>query len=269
MLDRARLEAIVRRAGEIAMAQWPVDNKALEVHGKMDGTPVSAADLAVDAFLRAELTGLLPCAGWLSEETIDAPNQRAGELVWLVDPIDGTRDFIHGRTGWAISVALVSNGRPLLAMLHAPARDEFWQAEAGQGAFCNGARLAASSRGELAGARVPTRMLPAEDADLEMVDQPNSIALRIAMVAADRADLVATLRWGYEWDLAAAALIAREAGAAISDACGGKLNYNKPDPRVFGVAVSAPAIHADLIARLAARAQQFGQRPYPAKPRSI
>lgn len=257
MLDRARLEAIIRRAGEIAMSQWPVDNKALEVYGKMDGTPVSAADLAVDAFLRGELTRLLPCAGWLSEETIDAPNQRAGELVWLVDPIDGTRDFIRGRTGWAISVALVSNHRPLISVLHAPARDEYWQAEAGHGAFRNGEKLVASRRDVLAGARVPTRALPAEDADMEMVEQPNSIALRIAMVAADQADLVATLRWGYEWDLAAAALIAREAGAAISDALGGKLNYNKPDPRVFGVAVSAPAIHADLIARLAERAARL------------
>lgn len=243
------------------MAQWPGDNKTLEIFGKSDGTPVSSADLAVDAFLRTELTRLLPSAGWLSEETIDAPNQREGDLVWLVDPIDGTRDFIRGQSGWAISVALVSSHRPLLAMLHAPARDEFWQAEAGHGAFCNGARLAASSRAQLSGARVPTRALPAEDADMAMVEQPNSIALRIAMVAADMADLVATLRWGYEWDIAAAALIAREAGAAISDAQGGKLNYNKPDPRVFGVAVSAPAIHADLIARLADRARLLGQRP--------
>lgn len=261
MLDRARLEAIVRRAGEIAMEQWPGDNKVLEVFGKLDGTPVSSADLAVDAYLRAELTRLLPSAGWLSEETIDAPNQREGDLVWLVDPIDGTRDFIRGRTGWAISVALVSNHRPLMAMLHAPARGEFWHAEAGHGAFCNGMRLAASSRAQLSGARVPTRHLSEEDADMAMVEQPNSIALRIAMVAADQADLVATLRWGYEWDIAAAALIAREAGAAISDAQGGKLNYNKLDPRVFGVAVSAPAIHADLIERLAERARLLSRRP--------
>lgn len=257
MLDRARLEKIIRQAGEIALAQWPVDNKALEVFGKADGTPVSSADLAVDAYLRAELTSLLPSAGWLSEETIDAPNQRAGDLIWLVDPIDGTRDFIRGRKGWAISVALVSNHRPLLAMLHAPARGEMWQAEAGHGAFRNGARLAASAREHLAGARVPARHLMEEDADMALVEQPNSIALRIAMVAADQADLVATLRWGYEWDIAAAALIAREAGAAISDARGGKLNYNKHDPRVFGVAVSAPAIHADLIARLATRAARL------------
>jgi myo-inositol-1(or 4)-monophosphatase len=97
--------------------------------------------------------------------------------------------------------------------------------------------------------------MPPEDDDLVMVDQPNSIALRMAMVAADEADLVATLRWGFEWDIGAAALIAREAGAAVTDAFGAPLNYNKRDPRAFGVLVTAPAIHAAAVARLAGRAR--------------
>ena len=90
-----------------------------------------------------------------------------------------------------------------------------------------------------------------------MVERPNSIALRIAMVANDRADLLATLRWGFEWDVAAAALIAREAGAAVSDAFGAALSYNKRDPRAFGVLVSAPAIHRAAVKRLAGRAARF------------
>ena len=77
------------------------------------------------------------------------------------------------------------------------------------------------------------------------------------MVAANEADLVATLRWGFEWDIGAAALIAREAGAAVSDAFGAKLNYNKPDPRAFGVLVTAPAIHAAAVDRLADRAREL------------
>ena len=76
-----------------------------------------------------------------------------------------------------------------------------------------------------------------------------------ATVRLDRADLVATLRWGYEWDIGAAALIAREAGAAVSDAFGQPLNYNKRDPRDFGVLVSAPDIHAAAVERLADRAK--------------
>lgn len=259
MIDRGRLEAIVREAGRIALATWPGHGHALESWDKHGGSPVSAADLAVDLFLKAELGALLPAAGWLSEETIDAPERLDGALIWLVDPIDGTRDFIRGRPGWAVSVALISAGRPLLGMLDAPARGEFWHAEAGKGAWRNGVRLSASRRGELAGARVPAHALPRTDADLVAVDQPNSIALRVAMVAADEADLVATLRWGYEWDIGAAALIAREAGAAVTDAFGAPLAYNKRDPRAFGVLVCAPAIHGAAVERLAGRAQELAR----------
>lgn len=260
MLDRQRLESIVREAGRIALASWPGDGRSLDVWEKTPGNPVSAADLAVDGFLKQELRGLLPAAGWLSEETLDAPDRLEDGLIWLVDPIDGTRDYIRGRTGWAVSVALVSSGRPLFGMLHAPARSEFWHGEAGQGSWRNGRRLAASTRAELGGARVPAHSLPADDADLVAVDQPNSIALRIAMVGADEADLVATLRWGYEWDIGAAALIAREAGAAVTDAFGQPLNYNKRDPRAFGLLVSAPAIHAAAVERLADRARDLAAR---------
>lgn len=257
MIDRERLQSIVHEAGKIALGSWPGNGHALQVWEKSPDNPVSEADLMVDRYLRRELTRLLPAAGWLSEETADAPERLQGGLLWLVDPIDGTRDFIRGRPGWAVSVALVSAGRPLLGMLCAPARGEFWQAEAGQGAWRNDRRLVASSRQGLAGARVPADSLSQEDNDLCLVAKPNSIALRIAMVAADEADLLATLRWGWEWDIGAAALIAREAGAAVSDAFGQTLNYNKPDPRAFGVLVTAPAIHAAAVERLAERAARL------------
>lgn len=222
---------------------------------KTPGNPVSDADLEVDRFLKRELTRLLPSAGWLSEETADDKARTGSDLIWLVDPIDGTRDFVCGRPGWAVSVALVCAGRPLIGMLAAPARGEEWVAIAGQGATLNDAPLRASQRKEFSGARVPTHTLPSEDSDLVAVEQPNSIALRIAMVADDRADLVATLRWGYEWDIAAATLIAREAGAEVSDAFGHPLAYNKHDPRDFGVLVCSPAIHAAAVERLAERAR--------------
>ena len=259
MIDRTRLESIVREAGRMALSRWPGHGHTPKVWDKVPGNPVSEADMAVDAFLKRELKALLPSAGWLSEETVDAPDRLDGGLVWLVDPIDGTRDFIRGRPGWAISVALVSAGRPLLGMLDAPARGEFWHGEAGRGSTRNGTPLVSSRRAELPGSRVPADTLPKNDADLAPVPRPNSIALRMAMVAADEADLVATLRWGFEWDLAAAALIAREAGAAVSDAFGAPLGFNKRDPRSFGVLVSAPAIHAAAVERLADRAAHLSQ----------
>ena len=89
---------------------------------------------------------------------------------------------------------------------------------------------------------------------MERLTIAGSRFVRVAMVAANEADLVATLRWGFEWDIAAATLIAREAGASVSDAFGAPLAYNKPDPRAFGLLVSAPAIHRAAIDRLAERA---------------
>ncbi len=257
MLDRDRFDAIMEEAGRIAMALWPGHGHAPESWHKADDSPVCAADLAVDQFLRGALRDLLPAAGWLSEETVDAPSRLDDSLIWLVDPIDGTRDFLRGRTGWSVSVALVSANRPLIAGLMAPARGEYWTAQAGQGSFRNGERLSGSRRSDLIGARIPADALPKEDADLVCVDKPNSIALRIAMVAADEADLVATLRWGYEWDIGAAGLIAREAGAAVTDAHGAPLAYNKRDPRAFGLLVSSPEIHVAAIERISERARRL------------
>lgn len=254
MIDRFRLRDICVEAGQIARRMWPGDGHRVKSWSKGDTSPVSAADLAVDTFLKTELGRLLPSAGWLSEETADDPARLDRGLIWVVDPIDGTRDFIRGRSGWAVSVALVSSGRPLLGLLVAPARGEVWTATAGAGARLNGVDISASKRRQFPGARVPADTLPREDHDLTTVEKPNSIALRIAMVADDRADLVATLRWGYEWDVAAAALIAREAGAQVTDAFGQPLAYNKRDPRAFGLLVSAPAIHQAAVERLAPRA---------------
>ncbi|MDQ2763652.1 MAG: 3'(2'),5'-bisphosphate nucleotidase CysQ, partial [Pseudomonadota bacterium] len=105
------------------------------------------------------------------------------------------------------------------------------------------------------GARVPTDALPKIDSDLVIVEKPNSIALRVAMVAADRADLVATLRWGHEWDVAAAVLIAREAGACVTDALGQSLAFNTPSAQAFGVLATAPGIHDAAVSRLSERAK--------------
>jgi myo-inositol-1(or 4)-monophosphatase len=265
MIDRARLESIVRKAGEMALAGWPGDGHALEVWEKKPGDPVSEADLAVNEYLKRELTALLPAAGWLSEETTDAPHRMEGTLVWLVDPIDGTRDYIRGREGWAISVALVSARRPLLGYLFAPSRrreeqGEFWHGESGKGSWRNGRRLSASTRQQLVGARMPLGSGVTDVPDFTRVPQPNSIALRMAMVASDEADIVATMKWGFEWDLAAAALIAREAGATVTDVFGEPLNYNKRNPRAFGVLATSPAIHAAAVERLAEMAREVAAK---------
>lgn len=257
------LEAVVaatREVGDMALARWRGEGAGVRVWDKEPGNPVSDVDLAVDARLKAVLGAIEPEAGWLSEETADDPARLARRAMWCVDPIDGTRDFVRGRPGWAVSVALVLDQQPVLGVLYAPARDELWVAERGAGAQRNGIDLAASSRTAFAGARVPADALPRADSDLVTVTKPNSIALRMAMVAADEADLVATLRWGFEWDVAAAALIAAEAGARVSDAFGAPLAFNTPRAQAFGVIASSRGIHAAVVARLADRAAEIAPR---------
>lgn len=241
----------------MAFARWRTDFARWE---KAPGSPVCEVDIDVDRMLHARLSALLPDAGWLSEETADRPDRLARERVWVVDPIDGTRDYIRGRAGWCVSVALIEHGRPVIGVLDAPARGEVWRAQAGAGATVareDGERfdLAAGNRHDFEGARVPVDALPKTDRTLVAVEKPNSIALRIAMVASDRADLVATLRWGNEWDIAAAVLVASEAGATVSDALGAPILFNKPDPRAYGVLVTAPGIHAASVKHLAGRAR--------------
>lgn len=258
MTDLAQqIAAIAAEAGRLAIDRWQTDFKRWE---KVPGSPVCDVDIEVDALLRQRLTALLPDAGWLSEETVDNADRLSSRRLWVVDPIDGTRDYLRARPGWAVSVALVEDGQPLIGVLDAPARGEKWLAEAGKGAWRNGKRLAAGNRTQLAGARVPADQLPKVDADLQMVAKPNSIALRIAMVAANEADLLASIRWGHEWDVAAAILIAREAGARVSDALGAPLAFNTPAAEAFGVLATVPAIHTAAVARLAERAAAAIQR---------
>ena len=247
----AQIAAVAAEAGALGMRRAVEGFKSWE---KTPGSPVCDVDLEIDALLKLRLAAIDPGAGWLSEETADDSARLAQSRLWVVDPIDGTRDYVRGRPGWAVSIALVENGQPLVGVLDAPARGEIWLAAAGQGATLNGKPVHASRREAFPGARVPTDSLPRVDSDLVAVEKPNSIALRMAMVADNRADLVATLRWGFEWDIAAAVLIAREAGAAVTDSLGGELRFNTPTAQAFGVLACAPAIHAAAVERLSERA---------------
>lgn len=253
--DFDQIVTIAKEAGALAMEGWSPDKAANDVWEKTPGHIVSSVDLAVNDLLKKRLESLLPQAGWLSEETADDTVRLDKELLWVVDPIDGTKDFVKGKTGWAVSIALVQNGVPVFGILEAPAMVETWIAKAGSHAEVNGKPLSASTRKSYDGSRIPLDNQP-EDVDLVIVPKPNSIALRMAMVADDRADLVASIRWGYEWDIAAAHLIAAEAGASVSDALGQRLHYNSEHGKAFGVLCCAKNIHEAAVKRLSAIAQE-------------
>jgi myo-inositol-1(or 4)-monophosphatase len=247
----------VSTAADHALILWAGGNTQVHRWEKKPGEMVCQADMDVNSMLRDALSVLAPDAGWLSEETADNAERLQAQRVWIVDPIDGTRDYLAGKPGWAVSVALIDAGQPVLGILAAPARNELWIAQAGKGAHRNGRKLSASERRIFSGARVPADYLSEVDSDLSLVHKPNSIALRMGMVAANEADLLATVRWGNEWDIAAAALIAWEAGASVTDALGQPLVFNRPRPEAMGVLCCAPGIHGDAVARLNERARDI------------
>jgi myo-inositol-1(or 4)-monophosphatase len=232
------------------MARWQGQFRRWE---KAAGEPVCEIDLAVDVLLRERLRVIDPGAGWLSEETADDRSRLGHDRIWVVDPIDGTRDYVRGRPGWAISIALIDSGQPRIGVLIAPARGESWVASAGGGATRNGALLAASRQTSLEGARVPTDSAAKWLPGVVRVAKPNSIALRMAMVAAGEADFVATIGRGHEWDIAAAQLIATEAGAIVTDVHGADIAYNSRDTKVSGMLAAAPGLHAEALAAIRRR----------------
>ena len=117
-------------------------------------SPVSEADIAVDVLLRERLTAGGEAIAWLSEESIDDPARLAARRVWVIDPIDGTRAYIAGFPDWAVSAALVEDGRPIVACLYAPVAEHFFVARVKAGATCNGAPIAVTTGTTMDGARI-------------------------------------------------------------------------------------------------------------------
>ncbi len=249
--DHALLCRSVRAAGAIALDYF---NRGMKGWDKRPGEPVSEADLAVDEFLKRELRGSRPDYGWLSEESETHAGHAGATRVFVVDPIDGTRSFLRHRPEFAVSVALVADGLPLLGCVYNPATDEFFEAVAGHGARCNGIGVAVARKAELDGARLLVswrefQKLCEGGAFVGCEMAPiGSIAYKIALVAAGKANAVVALAPKNDWDLAAADLILREAGGRLTDARGGALLYAGAGHQ--SVVAADPALHAQLLARL-------------------
>jgi myo-inositol-1(or 4)-monophosphatase len=232
---------------------------------------VSHADMAIDAFLRDRLTALAPSFGWLSEETVDAPERLGRERVWVVDPIDGTRAFLAGDADWAVSAALIERGRPIAAALCAPVTGDLFVASVGRGATQNGATISARATTSLSGARVagPRPMLDAlgRIGHFERVPRIRSLALRFARAANGDIDAALASTDSNDWDLAAADLLVHEAGGLLTGFDGRAPVYNLPDP-VHGALVAAGrGLHPvllDAVTRVLPSGQETSGRAHKA-----
>ena len=252
--DLALLADAARAAGEIALRYW---KKAPETWDKPGGAgPVTEADLAVNRMLERELRAARPDYGWLSEESEDDTARLSAENVFIVDPIDGTRAFIHGEDTFSHSLAVARGGEVVAGVVYLPALGRLYSASIDSPAVRDGQVLAVANASDpdratmlTTGATLHPDRWPGGVPNLRRAFR-NSLAYRLCLVAEGRHDSTLTLRDAFEWDIAAGDLIARRAGAVVTDRMGRALGYNAPDPRAAGVLAAPPALHRALLERL-------------------
>ncbi len=227
-----------------------------EVKDKAPDNPVTEADFAADTLLKERLIELLPEAGWLSEETVDNPIRLLKEYVWVVDPLDGTKEFVLGIPEFSVSVGLVRDGRPQLAVVYNPATDELFTAEYQKGVTYNGNATQTSDRSDLQGALVDAsrsewnrgEFKPFED--LVEARIVGSIAYKLARVAVGQADATWSRGPKNEWDICAGTLLITEGGGVCVDLDNKEIFFNRPRPKVNGIIADNGSLHDALFAAL-------------------
>ena len=257
--DAALLTEAVRAAGALALSMFGTE---LKNWTKGASSPVSEADIAVNDLLESKLRSATPDYGWLSEESADDEARLGKQLVWIVDPIDGTRGYLAGREDWCVSVALVEDAQPVLAAVFAPASDEFFFAMRGQGALLNNLPVHATSGtgldfSRMAGPKPLVERLSNEQSG-EIILHPRigSLALRLCRVAEGTLDAAFAGGQSRDWDLAAANLIVQEADGNMTALSGEAILYNRREV-THGVLVAAGR---DRHARIV---EHFRNRPLP------
>ncbi len=250
---------VAREAGDVAMRFFRSGaSTSARIWSKAGGSPVTEADVAVDTFLKIRLSQAVPEAGWLSEETADDPRRLGRDLVWIVDPIDGTRAFLSGSHDWSVAIALLVAARPVLGIVHAPAHDTLYEAVAGEGALRNGTPISVSAADDLgaigvAGPKPFIDRLARRHPAIGRPPRIPSLALRIARVAEGSVDVGLISSDARDWDIAGADIILTEAGGLLTDLSGTAPPYNRPDP-VHGELVAGPArLQPRLIEAITAR----------------
>ncbi|MGH8911656.1 MAG: 3'(2'),5'-bisphosphate nucleotidase CysQ [Acidimicrobiia bacterium] len=228
-------------------ALHPFDQGRVQEERKAGGDPVTAADIAVDSTLSKLLPR--PGEGWLSEETADDGARLGASEVWIIDPLDGTREFVDGIPEWCVSIGYVVDGVPVAGGVAAPSRGLRIVGAVGEGVRLDGAQPVAPSP-TVAGALVLASRSEVKRGEWESVfatpvavRNMGSVALKLAMVGAGMADATWTLVPKNEWDVAGGAAIVHAAGGVTVDPSGEPVLFNRANTLMPGFV----ATRADLI----------------------
>lgn len=248
--DAQLLFNVVKQAGELGLRMSKMSVKRWT---KPDGSQVTEGDLAINALFEEELRPKRDY-GWLSEETPDDHVRLKSERLWVIDPIDGTSAFIQHRNEWCVAAALVEHGRPVIAAVYRPVKEEFFSAVVGRGALLNGERLTIADSADLKGAHIAGNRKALSALEHAGIHGDNSgslpLQMRLAAVAAGRIDGAVSIGKRNDWDLAAGELLVIEAGGAVSGTSGEGYIYNRPEPWQQGLVAAGAKRHAALIANL-------------------
>lgn len=200
------------------------------------GDPLTEADMASDAILSARLRARFPDHGWLSEETVDDASRLSRAWAWIVDPLDGTREFTLRVPEFVVSVALVHHGRPVLGVLYNPVTDELFTGVVGEGATLGGVPISVSAHADVKGARVVCSrtemkkgMFAAWADRLDLVPV-GSVAYKFGKVAAGQAEATFTPQPRNAWDIAGGVAIVLAAGGRATDCDGADFRFDRPSP---------------------------------------
>jgi len=224
----------------------------IETEYKAGHDPVTEADRSVDAALRKEL--LQPGEGWLSEESADDLSRLDKERVWVVDPLDGTREFVAGIPEFCVSVAMVQRGKPVAGGICNPATGQLIIGSLEAGVTLNGAPVQASQRGSLQGAVVHASRSEVKRGEWAQFDDAvfkvkamGSVAYKLGLVAAGIADATFTLTPKHEWDVAAGAALVESAGGFVQTLEGQSLICNQRSPLLSGLVACGPLLREELL----------------------
>ena len=226
---------------------------AIEIEYKIRHDPVTEADRAVDFALRQNL--LRDGEGWLSEETADNPSRLDQERVWIVDPLDGTREFVQGLPEFCVSVGYVEGGLPVAGGICNPATNETFLGAIDCGVLYNGQPASVSQRKSLDGALVLASRSEVNRGDWKQfanspfkIQAMGSVAYKLALVSAGLADVTFTLTPKNEWDVVAGAALVQSAGGFVCTLEKTELKANRRNPLLSGLLASGPLLKDDLLA---------------------